>query len=84
MSLWQAILLGLIALILTPGYLFYFDVTHKVAVLLLGTAGLLLAARGIRVSKLFSALILLNLASLALSTLLSTTPELSLMGTGWR
>ena len=84
MGLWQAILLGLIALILTPGYLFYFDVTPKVAVLLLGTAGLLLAARGIRASKLFSALILLNLASLALSTLLSSRPGLSLMGTGWR
>ncbi len=51
---------------------------------MLGTAGLLIAARGIRVSKLFSALILFNLVSLVLSTAVSTRPGLSLIGTGWR
>ncbi len=84
MSLLQAVLLGLIALILTPGYLFYFDVTPKVVLLLFGTAALLLAGRRLSSPRLFSCLILLNLASLALSTALSTRPGLSIVGTSWR
>ena len=42
MALLQAIAIGLIALILKPGQLFYFDVTPKVAILLVGTAALLI------------------------------------------
>src|ERR1035441_2474026 len=57
----QAAALALIALILTPGWLFYFDVTPKLVVLAL-----------------------LTLASLALSTGLSSNPKLSLYGTHWR
>jgi len=84
MRLLQAVTIGLIALTIAPGYLFYFDVTPKVVVLLVGT-GALLAAGAVRgASKSFSALILLNLASLAVSTALSTRPGLSLMGTNWR
>jgi O-antigen ligase len=83
MALCQAVVLGLIALIITPGYFFFFDVTPKVVVLLLGTAALLLWPR-IAVPRVFSVLILLNLASLALSTAVSTRPGLSLMGTSWR
>ena len=45
MALCQAMLLGLIALIITPGYFCYFDVTPKVVVLLLGTSALLLWPR---------------------------------------
>jgi O-antigen ligase len=84
MRLLQAVTIGLIALIITPGYLFYFDVTPKTAVLLVGTAALL-GLGGLRgAPKLFSTLILVNLASLALSTALSTRPGLSLIGTNWR
>jgi O-antigen ligase len=84
MRLVQAVTIGLIALIIAPGYLFYFDVTPKVVVLLVGTA-VLLAAGAVRgASKTFSILILLNLASLTISTALSTRPGLSLIGTNWR
>jgi O-antigen ligase len=71
------------ALTITPGYLFFFDVTPKVVILLLGTAALLLWPHK-AVPKAFSFLILLNLASLALSTIFSTRPALSLIGTSWR
>jgi O-antigen ligase len=84
MRLLQAVTIGLIALTIAPGYLFYFDVTPKVVVLLAGTAALLAAGAVRGASKSFSALILLNLASLAVSTALSTRPGLSLMGTNWR
>jgi O-antigen ligase len=84
MRLLQAVTLGLIALIIAPGLFFYFDVTPKVAVLLLGTAVLLAAGAGRNTPKIFSALILLNLVSLAVSTALSTRPGLSLIGTNWR
>jgi O-antigen ligase len=71
------------ALTITPGYLFFFDVTPKVVILLLGTAALLLWPHK-AVPRAFSFLILLNLASLALSTAFSTRPGLSLIGTSWR
>jgi hypothetical protein len=41
MALIQAALAGLIALIIAPGWLFYFDITPKAAVLLAGVAVLL-------------------------------------------
>ncbi len=50
---------------------------------MLGTAALLIWPR-LAVPRLFSVLILLNLASLALSTAVSTRPGLSLVGTSWR
>src|SRR5215469_476330 len=84
MSLMQAILLGFIALIITPGFFFYFDVTPKTVVLLLGSAALLLTGRKCAAPRLFSALILANLASVVFSTALSTRPGVSLIGTGWR
>src|SRR5580704_1992684 len=84
MRLLQAVTIGLIALIILPGYLFYFDVTPKAVVLLVGTAVLLAAGAMRGAPRIFSALILLNLASLAVSTALSTRPGLSLMGTNWR
>jgi O-antigen ligase len=84
MRLIQAVTIGLIALTLAPGYLFYFDVTPKVVALLVGTAALLAAGAVRGASRTFSALILLNLASLTVSTALSTQPGLSLMGTNWR
>ena len=49
----------------------------------MGTAGLLLWRR-LAVPREFSVLVFLNLASLAVSTAVSTRPGLSLMGTSWR
>ena len=76
----QAAAIALIALILTPGLLFYFDVTPKLVVLLLASGVALLPVRR---SKLM-ALVMLTLASLALSTALSPNPALSFYGTHWR
>ena len=45
MALLQAAVIGLIALIVTPGFLFYFDVTPKVVVLLAGAAVVVAVAR---------------------------------------
>jgi O-antigen ligase len=76
----QAAAIALIALILTPGLLFYFDVTPKLVVLLLASA---VALVPVRRSKLMG-LVILTLASLALSTALSPNPSLSFYGARWR
>src|ERR1035437_6160965 len=76
----QAAAIMLIALILTPGLLFYFDVTPKLVVLLLASGVALVPMRR---SK-FMWLVMLTLASLALSTALSPNPALSFYGTRWR
>jgi len=83
MALVQAAAIGLIALVLTPGFSFYFDIMPKLAVLLIAagvsSAGLRPASRSP-----FSLLILLSLVSLAVSTALSPTPAISAFGTNWR
>ncbi|HEV2447629.1 MAG TPA: O-antigen ligase family protein [Candidatus Sulfopaludibacter sp.] len=87
MALLQAAVAGLVALIVTPGALFYFDVTPKIAVLLAGTAALLIwpwPAGEARAPRAFSLLICTSLASLAVSTTLSTNPARSLLGANWR
>jgi putative inorganic carbon (HCO3(-)) transporter len=89
MGILQAALIGLAALIITPGYFFYFDVTPKVAVVLLGTAAALVWAaftKGGSGAKMrwFAILVALQVISLALSTALSGRPALSLIGTNWR
>ena len=88
MALFQTLVIGLIALIITPGYLFYFDVTPKVVILLTGTAGLLImAARSRDLSpgpRLFAILLLLNAGSLTLSSAFSINRALSLYGSTWR
>ncbi|MBZ5576356.1 MAG: O-antigen ligase family protein [Acidobacteriia bacterium] len=95
MSRLQAAVVALLALIIAPGYSFYFDVTPKIVVLLAGTGAVLLwmAFSGIPVSlpdrsrkvlTAFSVLLLLNAASLAVSTALSAQPAFSLFGTNWR
>ena len=92
MAFFQALVLALIALTLTPGYLFYFDITPKSVILLVGTAvalvwasvsGLPLAGKPAKFG-LLPILLLANIGSLALSTAVSTRPELSLFGTNWR
>jgi len=84
-------LLGLIPLIITPGLLFFFDVTPKVALLVAGTACLApWAAPGARelwrspFGRWFCLLALGQLASLAASALLSTDVPMSIGGTNWR
>lgn len=79
----QAAVIGLVALILTPGALFYFDVTPKLVVLLLGAA-LLCLTRPRPADRTFSLLLLLSLASMALSTVFSPEPALSVFGSTWR
>lgn len=87
MAMLLAVVIGLIALIITPGYLFYFDITPKVVVLLVGTAVALLASfpqgRG-REYRLFSLLLVLDVLSLTISTAFSAKPALSAFGTNWR
>ena len=78
----QTALIGLIALTLTPGLLFYFDVTPKVALLLVGAASAVFATG--RAPKWFSALLLLNAISLGISAALSPNPALASFGTNWR
>ena len=76
----QAGAIALIALILTPGLLFYFDVTPKLLVLLVAAGVALVPMRRSRLMG----LVILTLISLALSTALSPNPALSFYGTRWR
>ena len=85
MALIQALVTALVALIITPEYLFYFDVTPKVVVLLAGTALALLWRPDFRLSyRPFVVLLALSLVSLAVSTAFSLNPALSAFGTNWR
>ncbi|HXS94217.1 MAG TPA: O-antigen ligase family protein [Candidatus Limnocylindrales bacterium] len=80
----------LVALVITPGWLFYFDVTPKLVILLAGTAGACVwaAVRGWggagRAYRLFGWLLAASAAWLAISTWLSRNPALSAFGTNWR
>jgi len=76
----QATAIALVALILAPGWSFYFDVAPKVVVLLLASGLLLLPVR----RSVLAGLVALTLASLAISTALSPNPALSFYGTHWR
>lgn len=82
-------MLALTPLLILPGLLFYFDMTPKVAVVLLGTAAALpWAAAWLRTSRgtvrWFAVLLGAQAFSLLLSTALSASPALSLSGTNWR
>src|SRR5215471_1278194 len=83
MALVQAVAIGLMALVLTPGFFFYFDVTPKLVLLFVFCAA---CAAGFRAAprSVFSFLVLLSLLSLAVSTALSPAPALSAFGTNWR
>jgi len=88
MALLLAVVVGLIALIIAPGYFFYFDITPKAIVLLAGTAAALVCAafvgpRRIRTLR-FTTLLLVAAVSLGVSTVLSANPALSLFGANWR
>src|SRR4051794_16158253 len=79
----QAAVIGLVALILTPGVFFYFDVTPKLLVLLAGAAVLCLA-RPRAANRTFSIILLLSLASYVAATAVSDNPALSMFGSTWR
>jgi len=88
MTLLAALVIPLAALIVTPGILFYFDVTPKLVALLAITAALLVAWAfrspvRMRGFPWLSAVLVLGLGSLALSTAVSSNPAFSLYGTSW-
>ncbi len=84
MALLQAVLVGLVGLILAPGALFYFDITPKLVVLLAGAGLLCLLGTWPTTRNRLSLLLLLSVLSLVLSTALSANPSLSLYGSTWR
>jgi O-antigen ligase len=85
MALLVAAIIGLIAVAITPGYWFYFDVTPKVVVLLGGTAIALIAGGSrFRPRSQFGWLLAGGVASLVLSVLFSTNRALSWFGSNWR
>ncbi len=91
-ALWST--LALSALAIAPGVLFHYDVTPKIAVILLGAALVALLISGwidglprllnSRAGKVFLAALGLQLATITLSTLTSPDPALSLTGSAWR
>ena len=74
----------LVPLLIIPHVLFYFDVTPKVVVLLLGTAVLVPWFEWRRVPRPLGWLLLAQAAWLGIATLVSTNRALSLTGTNWR
>jgi O-antigen ligase len=94
MALLLSLVIALIPLAIAPGLFFYFDVTPKIAVLLLGTAAAAVwwtaagGAQGFhrasRAARWFVLTLLWMAASLVVSTLASVNPALSLAGSTWR
>jgi O-antigen ligase len=76
----QAAAIALIALILTPGWSFYYDITPKLVVLLVAAGVALLPVRRSKVME----LAILTMVSLALSTAVSVNPLRSFYGSHWR
>jgi O-antigen ligase len=94
MALLLAAVMVLIPLAIAPGWFFYFDVTPKIVLLLLGTAVAMVwwaAAGGAagfykasRAARWFLWALWGMAVSLVISTLLSVNPPLSLGGSNWR
>jgi O-antigen ligase len=94
MRLLVPLIAALVPLIITPGLLAYFDVTPKIAFLLIGTALILLYRsaniRNIssilqsRMGRWWVALLAAQWFSSAIATAFSTHPALSLNGGNWR
>jgi O-antigen ligase len=94
MRLLVPLIAALVPLLITPGALAYFDVTPKIAFLLIGTALILLyrarnisnvsAILGSRLGRWWVALLAAQWLSSALATVFSTHPALSLNGGNWR
>jgi O-antigen ligase len=75
---------ALVPLVIAPGFLFYFDVTPKLAILLLGVAAALPWFTPRRELRWLYSLLSILAASLILSTILSSRVELSVFGSTWR
>lgn len=84
MALVQAVTIGLVALILAPGSFFYFDITPKLIVLLLGAAVSAMLWRGERAGRVFTWAALCTAVSLAISAAASPNVGLSIFGSTWR
>jgi O-antigen ligase len=84
MPLVQAVTVGLVALILAPGWFFYFDVTPKLVALLTGAAVCAVLWRGERPNRIYTLLTMLTAISAAISAALSSSPALSVFGSTWR
>jgi O-antigen ligase len=89
MAILLSAILALLPLTLAPGLLFYYDITPKIVVLLIGTAiGLMLARREAQARSpelwVFAMLLMAQGASLAVSTAFSSDAALSLGGSMWR
>lgn len=91
MAMLPPLIASLLPLIILPGLLFYFDVTPKVALLLLAVAVAVIPARRVlpalwqrRSGVWLTVLLALQLASLVWSTAFSTDPALSIGGGNWR
>ncbi len=89
MAICLAAIAALLPLILTPHLVYYFDITPKIVVLLVGTAvALALGWRDPRaqspVLRALGILLVAEAASAAVSTVLSTDAALSLGGGAWR
>src|SRR5579864_3834950 len=75
---------ALVPLVIAPGLLFYFDVTPKVVILLLGVAAALPWFAPRRELRWLYWLLSIQAISLILSTIFSSRPELSVFGSTWR
>jgi O-antigen ligase len=97
MALLLAVVIALIPLAIAPGWFFYFDVTPKTVLLLLGTAVAAVTCtavagcwtpagfyRSSRAARWFLLALCGMAASLAVSTLASVDPAWSLGGSNWR
>jgi O-antigen ligase len=94
MRLLVPLIAALVPLLITPGLLAYFDVTPKIAFLLLGTALILLYGTGnlrnvstilrAPAGRWWVALLAAQCLSSAIATAFSTHPALSLNGGNWR
>jgi O-antigen ligase len=86
-----------VALLITPGLLFYFDVTPKLGALLIGTAAAIQILAGVqpahtlrsakrwpRILRWFAVLIAIQSAILIISAIASADARFSLTGTTWR
>lgn len=84
-----SLVIALLPLLITPGLLFYFDVTPKIAVLLMGVAvalpwlapGRLMARRE---GRWLYMVLAIQAVSLAMSTAISSRLSISIFGTSWR
>ncbi len=89
------LILGAVPLLITPGVLFHFDITPKIALFLAAVAFLLILCisdiarnlarwRTSRLAKTYALLLALQWFWFAAATVASTHPALSLHGSGWR